>query len=495
MEDAIIPCLPPMRSQRAADFTTLYRSPCMTCHSKPSIDPTDASLRSRPTTASSRRHRASRIASRAGVALSFGVVMSLAMTASHAAVSPQRLTVPAGFQVELLTDAVPNARAMTLGRHADGKGVVYVGSTGAGNLYAVEIAGGRASRVHLLASNLDIPAGVAYKGGALYAAGLSRIVRFDGIDDRLDNPPKPVLVTDKLPSESHHGVKTIGFGPDDKLYVSIGSPCNVCVDDAAHGVIRRMNADGSGMETVASGIRNSVGFDWSPVDRALWFSDNGRDMMGDDVPGDELNRAQQAGQNFGFPYCHQGDVADPQYGSQHPCSDFVKPAAVFGAHVAALGMRFYRADAVATGGAPFPADFRQSIFIAQHGSWNRSKKSGYQVVRAVVDAQGRVVRVEPFVTGFLAVDASGRESVLGRPADVLMLPDGSLLISDDQGGAIYRVSYRGAASVGLAPSHMEHAVSHSTLATTGPRLSTAGFVPISVTANSSTEQLDKATTP
>ena len=195
-----------------------------------------------------------------------------------------------------------------------------------------------------------------------------------------------------------------------------------------------MKADGSGVEMVARGVRNSVGFDWSPLDRALWFSDNGRDMLGDDVPSDELNRVQQSGQHFGFPYCHQGDVADPQFGEKRRCSEFVAPAAKLGAHVAALGLRFY-------GGSQFPAEYRNNIFVAEHGSWNRSAKSGYRVVRVVLDAQGRVVRDEPFVQGFLQVDAGGRESVLGRPADVLPLPDGSLLISDDLGGAIYRVRY------------------------------------------------------
>ncbi|HKX44351.1 MAG TPA: PQQ-dependent sugar dehydrogenase, partial [Burkholderiaceae bacterium] len=189
-----------------------------------------------------------------------------------------------------------------------------------------------------------------------------------------------------------------------------------------------------GAEIVARGVRNSVGFDWSPLDRTLWFSDNGRDMLGDDVPSDELNRVAQNGQHFGFPYCHQGDVADPQFGAQRPCSEFVPPVAKLGAHVATLGMRFY-------GGSQFPAEYRHNIFVAEHGSWNRSTKSGYQVVRVVLDAQGRVVRHEPFVQGFLRVDGDGRESVLGRPADVLPLPDGSLLVSDDLGGAIYRVRY------------------------------------------------------
>ena len=353
---------------------------------------------------------------------------------AHAAMPPEALRVPQGFQIELLTDAVPNARAMTLGRYADGRGVVYVGSMGAGKVYAVEIDQGRARGVHTLVSGLQLPAGVAYRNGQLYVSAVSTILRFDAIDDHLQKPLPPVIVTDRLPVETHHGAKFIGFGPDGLLYVAVGAPCNVCVPDAVHGQILRMKPDGSARELVALGVRNSVGFDWSPLDRALWFTDNGRDMLGDDLPSDELNRAAQPGQHFGFPYCHQGDVADPEFGARRRCDESVAPVAKLGAHVASLGMRFYS-------GSQFPADYRGGLFIAEHGSWNRSKKSGYQVVRVVLEAQGRVLRHEPFVQGWLQVDAAGRETVLGRPADVLVLPDGSLLISDDLGGAIYRVRY------------------------------------------------------
>ena len=356
------------------------------------------------------------------------------LSIASAAVPPERLRVPQGFQIELLTDAVPNARAMTLGRFADGKGVVYVGSMGEGKVYAVEIDQGRARGVHTLISGLMLPAGVAYRNGQLYVSAISKIMRLDAIDDRLQNPPPPVLVTDSLPSERHHGAKFIGFGPDGLLYVAVGAPCNVCVPDAAHGQILRMKADGSEPQVVARGVRNSVGFDWSPRDQSLWFTDNGRDMQGDDLPSDELNHATRPGQEFGFPYCHQGDLPDPEFGARRRCDEFVAPAAKLGAHVASLGMRFY-------GGNQFPAEYRGGIFIAEHGSWNRSRKSGYQVVRAALDAQGKVARVEPFVQGWLQVDGAGRETVLGRPADMLVLPDGSLLISDDFGGAIYRVRY------------------------------------------------------
>ncbi|HEX7438904.1 MAG TPA: PQQ-dependent sugar dehydrogenase, partial [Caldimonas sp.] len=342
---------------------------------------------------------------------------------------------PAGFRVELLTDAVPNARAMVLGRYANGRGVLYVGSMRAGRVYAVELEGDRAGPVRIVASGLALPAGVAYRAGSLYVSAVSRILRFDAIDDRLANPPSPAVVTDRLPADTHHGAKFIAFGPDGRLYVPVGAPCNVCKPGEQHGILLRMNADGSGLERIASGIRNSVGFDWNPADKTLWFTDNGRDMLGDDLPSDELNRLERAGQDFGFPYCHQGDTPDPEFGAQRPCSEFVAPVARLGAHVAALGMRFYD-------GRQFPEAYRNNIFIAEHGSWNRSRKVGYRVVRVVLDRQGRVERHEPFVEGWLQVDAAGRETVRGRPADVLVMPDGALLVSDDEAGAIYRIVYR-----------------------------------------------------
>ena len=353
-----------------------------------------------------------------------------------AAAAPQldKLRVPAGFRVELLTDTVANARQMTLGRSAGDQGIVYVGSAGAGKVYAVEYQASGRANVRTVAAGLPLPTGVAYRDGALFVGAGARVLRFDGIDDKLAAPPAPVVVSDRFPSDTHHGRRFIAFGPDGKLYVSVGAPCNVCLPDDRHGVIQRMNVDGSAIETVARGVRNSVGFDWSPVDRTLWFTDNGRDLLGDDVPADELNRVTRTGENFGFPFCHQGDVPDPEFGGQRPCSEFTAPAAKLGAHVAALGMRFY-------GGAPFPAAYRGNIFIAEHGSWNRSRKSGYQVVRVAVDGQGRAGAAEPFLQGFLQVDGNGRENVWGRPADVLPLPDGSLLVSDDLAGAIYRIRY------------------------------------------------------
>ncbi|WP_222862097.1 PQQ-dependent sugar dehydrogenase [Zoogloea oleivorans] len=349
----------------------------------------------------------------------------------------ERLRLPAGFRIEVLTDQVPNARAMALGDFADGRGVVYVGSRAEGKVYGVEIDKGRARRVHTLASGLTLPVGVAYRDGSLYVSAVSRILALDGIAGRLDKPPVPRVVTAGFPAETHHGWKFIAFGPDGWLYVPVGAPCNVCDSpDARYASIQRMRPDGSGVEVVARGVRNTVGFDWNPADGSLWFTDNGRDMLGDDVPSDELNRVSKPGEHFGYPYCHQGDVPDPEFGKGRECARFTPPAVKLGAHVAALGMRFYT-------GRAFPAAYRKSLFVAEHGSWNRSRKSGYRVVRVEVDKAGKAVRQEAFVEGWLQVDAAGKESVWGRPADVLVLPDGSLLISDDQTGAIYRVVYEG----------------------------------------------------
>jgi glucose/arabinose dehydrogenase len=361
----------------------------------------------------------------------FGLLTNVALAAN---LQLDKLRLPPGFHIAVLTDAVPNARQMALGRYADGRGVLYVGSMGAGNVYAVELDQGRAKAVHIIASGLPMPVGVAYRDGRLYVSAVSRILRLDGIDDRLSDPPAPVVVTDRFPGATHHGWKFIAFGPDGWLYVPVGAPCNICDPDARFANIQRMKPDGSAVEVVARGVRNSVGFDWNPSDHSLWFTDNGRDMMGDDLPSDEFNHVTQSGQHFGFPYCHQGDTPDPEFGSKRKCNEFVPPVVKLGPHVAALGMRFYT-------GKQFPDAYRNNVFIAEHGSWNRSKKIGYRVVRVVLDRQGRVVQLEPFVDGWLQRDTSGKESVWGRPVDVLVMPDGSLLISDDLAGAIYRVWY------------------------------------------------------
>jgi glucose/arabinose dehydrogenase len=281
-----------------------------------------------------------------------------------------------------------------------------------------------------LASGLISPNGVAFRDGSLYVAEISRVIRFDRIESSLRHPPQPAVVNSALPGDRSHGWKFIAFGPDGLLYVPVGAPCNVCErNDPRYASIMRMKPDGSGLEVFASGIRNTVGFDWHPQTKVLWFTDNGRDEMGDDVPPDELDRAPEKGMHFGFPYCHGGTVADPEFGSKRRCSEFVPPAAKLGPHVAALGMRFYT-------GTMFPAEYQGNIFIAEHGSWNRSTPVGYRVMRVRLDGD-RVTAYEPFVHGWL----QGRKA-WGRPVDVQVMPDGALLISDDEAGVIYRVARR-----------------------------------------------------
>lgn len=277
---------------------------------------------------------------------------------------------------------------------------------------------------------MNVPNGVAFHDGALYVAEISRVVRYPDIEERLDDVPDAEVVRDDFPTDAHHGWKFIAFGPDDKLYVPIGAPCNVC-DEDGYSVIMRMNADGSELEVFAEGVRNTVGFTWHPDTGEMWFTDNGRDWMGDDIPDCELNRAPRTGLHFGFPYCHGRDILDPEYGEDRACSEFTPPALGLGAHVAPLGIEFYA-------GTVFPPEFRGQAFIAEHGSWNREAgKVGYRVVSVQME-DGAPISSEPFAYGWLDGD-----EVSGRPVDVLQLDDGSLLVSDDLGGRIYRISYQG----------------------------------------------------
>ncbi|MEO6928778.1 MAG: PQQ-dependent sugar dehydrogenase [Casimicrobiaceae bacterium] len=346
-----------------------------------------------------------------------------------------QIRLPVGFAIDVVA-RVPAARAMAWGA----RGTLFVGSQGE-NVWAVSwpgVTGTSASEMSLASAkvrkvgqDLHIPIGVAFRNGALYVSSVDRIMRYADIESHLDSPPRGTAIVDNLPTETHHGGRFIAFGPDGKLYVNIGAPCNICVPDAKHGLILRMNADGSARQVVARGVRNSVGFDWQPATHELWFTDNGRDNLGDDVPPDELNRVTRVGEDFGFPYCHAGTIADPEFGAKHPCSDFTAPVQPLGAHIAPLGMAFYT-------GTQFPAEYRQQIFIAEHGSWNRSSKAGYRVTLVTLDSAGHATGYRPFAQGWLQGN-----SEWGRPTDVLMAPDGSLLVADDRAGAIYRIRYTG----------------------------------------------------
>lgn len=337
-----------------------------------------------------------------------------------------KVKLPPGFSMSIFAK-VPNARSMAWGDN----GTLFAGNRDQDKVYAIVDANqdGKADSVFVIDEKLTMPCGVAFRNGSLYVAEVSRILRYDNIESRLSNPPDPVVVYDKYPTESHHGWKYIAFGPDGKLYVPVGAPCNICEKkDPVFASITRINPDGTGMEVYASGVRNSVGFAWHPETGELWFTDNGRDNMGDDVPNCELNHAPKAGMHFGFPYCHQGNVPDPEFGTGHKCEDYSAPAQLMGPHVAPLGMRFYT-------GSMFPAEYKNRIFIAQHGSWNRSAPIGYRVMMATIEG-GKIVKYEPFADGFL----QGTE-VLGRPVDVEIAKDGALLVSDDEKGLIYRITY------------------------------------------------------
>lgn len=366
----------------------------------------------------SRRHRAWSLAP----AILFAASAATADTAATLA----QLELPDGFQIAAYTTEVPGARSLAL----SSEGTVFVGTRGTGAVYAVRATGEGRPRVFTIATGLNLPNGVAYRDGALYVAEVNRILRYDAIEKNLEHPPQPVVVVDDLPRDRHHGWKYIAFGPDGKLYVPIGAPCNVC-DKAGYAVITRMNADGSGREVFARGVRNTVGFTWHPDSQQLWFTDNGRDWLGEDTPPCELNYAPRAGLHFGFPFCHGGEIKDPELGRFGSCEAATPPARKLGAHVAPLGVKFYT-------GTQFPESYRNQLLIAEHGSWNRKERSGYRLMRVRLEGN-KAVSYEPFVTGWNQPD-----SVLGRPVDLLVTADGSLLVSDDKAGVIYRITYRGA---------------------------------------------------
>ena len=337
-----------------------------------------------------------------------------------------QIELPQGFHIRIYAKGVPGARSLSLSPN----GTLFVGTRSNGRVYALRDEDGdhRAERVIILASGLNRPNGVAFKDSDLYVAEISRILRYRNIEAHLDNPPQPEIVNDAFPTDRAHGWKFIRFGPDDLLYVPVGAPCNICASPDPYASIGRLDPTTGDFEVVSRGVRNSVGFDWHPETGEMWFTENGRDWMGDDVPPDELNRVTADGQHFGYPYCHGTNIADPAFGAQRGCDEFVAPVQELGPHVAALGMRFYR-------GNMFPAEYRNQIFIAEHGSWNRTRKIGYRLTLVRLAADG-AVSYESFAAGWLQ-----GESNWGRPVDVLVMPDGSLLVSDDQAGLIYRISY------------------------------------------------------
>jgi len=335
-----------------------------------------------------------------------------------------KLKLPAGFNIEVYASGIGNARSIRLGD----KGTLFVGTRFGNKVTAVVKKDGK-TELKTVASGLYRPNGLAYKNGTLYIAELSQISKIDNVEANLDNPPKPTVIYNDLPKDEAHGWKFIAIGPDNKLYIPVGQPGNNVMPPPTHGQIRRINLDGSGMEVVARGVRNSVGFDWNPVNKQLYFSDNGRDWMSEDVPNDELNRITKVGQHFGSPYCYQGNLPDPEFGWGHSCSEFTPPVMLTGPHAAGLGLRFYT-------GKMFPKKYKNAIFLARHGSWNRSKKFGGDVLVVHLNKDGTVKSSEPFLTGFLEDN-----KYIGRPVDVEFMPDGSMLLSDDWNGAIYRITY------------------------------------------------------
>ena len=340
----------------------------------------------------------------------------------------RQLQIPPGFKISLYADSLPSARSMALGD----EGVIYIGSRD-GKVYAVKDADsdGYAEQRYVIADNLYLPNGVAYKNKTLYVAEVNRIIRFENINEHLTAPEQPKVVFDQFPSDKHHGWKYLRFGLDGKLYTAVGVPCNICEPkDAMYGSLVRLNTDGTGFEILANGIRNSVGFDWQPNTGNLFFHDNGRDYLGDDLPPEELNQWSFRGEHFGFPYCHAGTIPDPDIKRAKACEHTTAPVWKYQAHIAPLGMRFYT-------GKQFPKTYHHQLLVAQHGSWNRNQPAGYQIALVKFD-NGRPVAEESFINGWL--QASGE--AWGRPVDLLQLADGSLLISDDKAGAIYRVQYQ-----------------------------------------------------
>ena len=341
-----------------------------------------------------------------------------------------KINVPKGFVISLFADDVPNARTLTSG----GDGIIYVGTGGKnGEVFALQDVNGdgRAEKRYIIATGLYLPNGVAFHNGSLYVAEINRIIRYDNINQRLANPPEPVVVYNKFPDNRHHGWKYLRFGPDGKLYTGVGAPCNICnPEKQIYASLVRLNKDGSDFEIIARGIRNTVGFDWHPLTGELYFTENGRDHMGDNIPPDELNKWTNKGQQFGYPFCHGDKILDPEFGKGKDCKDYAPPEWQFKAHMAPLGIRFYQ-------GGQFPEQYKNQLFVAQHGSWNRSVPHGYRIVLVRFN-NGKAVSESVFADGWLEKNGN----VLGRPTDILQLSDGSLLVSDNYLGVVYKIEYR-----------------------------------------------------
>jgi glucose/arabinose dehydrogenase len=350
---------------------------------------------------------------------------------SNKKIDLETIKLPPGFKIELYAQDVENARSMDLSP----SGTLFVGTRSKGSIYALTTKnnGLEAGKLYTIAEDMNMPNGVAYKDGNLYVAEVNRILKYSDIESRFKSTPSYDVIFDQYPKDRHHGWKYIDFGPDGKLYVPVGAPCNICdEEDPVYASITRINPDGSDLEIVHRGIRNTVGFTWHPQTKELWFTDNGRDMLGDEIPACEVNHAPRDSMHFGYPYCHQGDLPDPEFGEKYPCSDFTPPAKNLGPHTAPLGIEFYT-------GTQFPENYRNQIFVAEHGSWNRSKKIGYRVMMLKLQ-DDEVISYEPFAEGWLNEE---NDKIWGRPVDLELLPDGSMLVSDDYADVIYRIYYEG----------------------------------------------------
>ena len=351
----------------------------------------------------------------------------------------KKINLPDGFKIDVYASDVENARSMTISP----SGTVFVGNRKADNVFALvdNDRDGKVDKKYLITDKLtNMPNGVVFHNGNLYVAEVNKIWLFEDVEKNLQKidavgyyPEEPILISDKFPSDKHHGWKYISIGPDNKLYVPVGAPCNICESkDEIYSTITRMDLDGKNQEIYARGVRNTVGFTWHPETGEMWFTDNGRDMLGDNYPPCELNRVQVPNKHYGYPYCHGGDISDPEFGSKYPCDDFVKPVQNLGPHVAPLGLKFYD-------GNMFPDEYKGDVFIAEHGSWNRTKKIGYRISRVKIE-NNKSLGYEPFIYGWLDKD---KNDAWGRPVDIVFLEDGSMLISDDYANVIYRVTYEG----------------------------------------------------